>query len=281
MMWDEVQGDVDNSLWFEVYSHALQRVREAMRSQQWQWPKGKVREVKVSPLVRAFWEETSVELTTSCTRLCWELPLRGVFRRRERGAISHAITFLDNMAVCVPMLDAWDQFVWPPSVAMPWAATEVEQYDYHHGNAVDLGAVMLVMEFRVTDEQGAYLCVAWGLIFVGSILAYNPTRDEEEWVPTHRVTNNLSSAEERTAVALANFVPCVPQEADCIAELGACHLLGWAKDSPSEEEDDEQTQEEDDEPEGDEHEEAEGWEEEDPTDLEEQGEMGLEANPRR
>ena len=51
-------------------------------------------------------------------------------------------------------------------------------------------------------------------------------------------------------VALANFVPCVPQEADCIVELGARRLLGWAKDSPSEEEDDEQTQEENDEPEG-------------------------------
>ena len=32
MMWDEVQGEVDNSLWFEVYSHALQRVREAVHS---------------------------------------------------------------------------------------------------------------------------------------------------------------------------------------------------------------------------------------------------------
>ena len=65
-------------------------------------------------------------------------------------------------------------------MAVPWATTEVEQYDYHHRNAVDLGTVMLVMEFRVTDEQGAYLCVALGLIFVGSILAYNPTRDEAE-----------------------------------------------------------------------------------------------------
>ena len=111
MMQEEVQGMVDNSLWFEVYSCALQRVREAAHSRQWQWPKGKVREVGVSPLVRVFLEETSVELAASCTRLCWELPLRGVFRRRERGAISHAITFLGDMAVHVSTLDAWDQFV--------------------------------------------------------------------------------------------------------------------------------------------------------------------------
>ena len=72
------------------------------------------------PLVRAFWEETGIELAASCTKLCWELPLRGVFRRRERGAISHVITFLDDVAMHVPSLDAWDQFVWPLGVAMPW-----------------------------------------------------------------------------------------------------------------------------------------------------------------
>ena len=41
MMQEEVLGKVDDSLWFEVYSHTLQRVREAMCSQQWQWPKGR------------------------------------------------------------------------------------------------------------------------------------------------------------------------------------------------------------------------------------------------
>ena len=184
------------------------------------------------------------------------------------------------MAVHVPTLDARDQFVWPPSVAMPRAAAEVEQYGYHCRNAMDLGAVMPVTKFRVTNEEGAYLCAAQGLIFKGSILAYNPARDEADWVPTHGVTNDLSWVEERMAVVLANFVPCIPQEVDHITELGAHRLLGWADDSPSEE-DDEQTQEEEDEPEGDEHEEAEEWEEEDPADLEEQGEMGLEADPWR
>ena len=233
----------------------------------------KVWEVKVSPLVRAFWEATGVELATSCTRLCWELPLRGVYRRRERGTISHVITFLDNLAVCVPTLDAWDQFVWPPSVAVPWATTEVEQYGYCRRNAMDLGTVMPAMEFRVTDKEGAYSCAEWGLIFEGSILAYNATRDEAEWVPTHRVTNDLSWAEERMAVMLANFVPMSPRRRTASQNLRPTCLLGWADDSPSEE-DDEQTQEEEDEPEGNEHKEAEEREEE-------QGEMGLGADPWR
>ena len=275
-------------LWFEAYSHALQRVREAVHSQRWQWPKGKAWEVKVSPLVRVFWEATGVELATSCTRLCWELQPRGVYRMRERGTISHSMTVLDDLAVHVPMLNTWDQLVWPASVAMPWTATEVEQYGYHHGNTVDLGTVMLATEFRTTDEEGAYLCAARGLIFEGSILAYNATRDEAEWVPTCGVTNDLSWAEERTVVMLANFVPCIPQELDHIAGLGACCLLGWADNSPLEE-DDEQTQEEEDEAEGDEHDKTEGdehdkaeeREEEDQADLEEQGEIGLGADPWR
>ena len=65
MMWDKVQGEVDNLLWFEAYSSTLQRVREAVHSWRWQWPKGKVWEVAVSPLVRVFWVETGIEPTAS------------------------------------------------------------------------------------------------------------------------------------------------------------------------------------------------------------------------
>ena len=87
-------------------------------------------EIGVSPLVRVFWEETGVELTTSCIKLSWELPPWGVFRRRERGVVSHAVTFMDDVAMHIPSLNAWDQFVWPPEVAMLWATMEVEQYGY-------------------------------------------------------------------------------------------------------------------------------------------------------
>ena len=185
-----------------------------------------------------------MEPATSCTRLCWELQLRVVFRRRERGAVSHAITFLGNVAVRTPMLDAWDQFIWLPIVAIPWSATQAEQYGYHCGNAVDLGAVMPAMEFRVTDEEGTYLCAACSLVFEGSILAYDPTRDEAEWVPTRGVANDLSWTEERMVVMLAIFVPHAGQEADHITELGT-HHLAWTDDSSSEEEGEEMQEEDD------------------------------------
>ena len=244
MMRDEVRGDMDNSLWFEVYSCALQRVGEAMSGWQWRWPKGKAQEIVVSPLVRAFWEEMGVEPAASCTRLCWELQPRVVFRRRKRGNVSHVITFLDDMAVHTPTLDAWDKFVWPPIAAIPHSTTQAKQYGYRHGNAIDLGTVMPAEEFRVTNVEGAYLCAVRGLIFKGSILVYDPTRDEVEWVPTCGVANNLSWAEERMAVVLANFVPRAGQEADRITELGA-HRLAWTDDSSSEEEGEEMQEEDD------------------------------------
>ena len=58
-------------------------------------------------------------------------------------------------------------------------------------------------------------------MFEGSILAYNPAKNEAEWVPAHGLTNDLTWAEERSAVALANYVPHIPEEAARIVRLGA------------------------------------------------------------
>ena len=188
-----------------------------------------------------------------------------------------------DVAVCVPSLDAWDQFVWPPGAAVPRATTEVEQYGNCHGQAVDLGPIMLATQFRVTDEAGTYLCVAWTLVFEGSILAYNLARDEAEWVPTCGVANDLSWVEEKSAVALVNYVPHVSQEAAHIAGLGARRLVSWPDSSSDKQEEDEQ--EEDDEEE-DEHEETEEQGEVGPESPSggmtlEQGETEQEAEPRK
>ena len=128
---------------------------------------------------------------------------------------------MDELAIWVPRLDAWDQFIWPPAPAVQWALTEAEPYGYCRGQAVDLGPVMPAVQLRVTDETGTYLCAVRALVFEGSVLAYNPTRDEAEWVPAHGLANDLTWAEERSAVALANYVPHVSQEVAQIARLGA------------------------------------------------------------
>ena len=41
------------------------------------------------------------------------------------------------------------------------------------------------------------------------------------------VANNLSWAEEKSAVALANYVPHISQEGACIVRLGAPCLVIW------------------------------------------------------
>ena len=139
---------------------------------------------------------------------------------------------MDELAVWVPSLDA--------STPM-----EAEQHGYHHSQAIDLGPVMPAMQFRVTDEVGTYLCVVQALVFKGSVLAYNPARDEAEWGPTCGLTDDLTWAEEKSAMALANYVPRIPQEATRIARLGAHRLMSWLADSSmSEEEEEEQEEEE-------------------------------------
>ena len=172
-------------------------------------------------------------------------PPRGIFQKRERGPVAYAITFVDELAIRVPSLDAWDQFIWPLAAARLWALTEAEQYGYHRGQAVDLGPVMSVVQLRVTDEVGTYLCVARALVFKGSILAHNPARDEVEWVPARGLANDLTWAEERSAVALANYVPCVSQEVARIARLGAHRLVSWPADSSTSEEEGEEQEETD------------------------------------
>ena len=67
---------------------------------------------------------------------------------------------------------------------------------------------------------------------------YNPTLNEAEWVPVHGLANDLSWAEERSAMALANYVPCTPVEVAQITRLGAGRIVSCPSDdsSPSVEE---------------------------------------------
>ena len=222
---DKVVEGVGEIHWFVAYSQTLQWVGEAAHGQKWEWPAGEALEVKVSPLVHAFWEETGTNLTMACIKLCWEHSPRAIFCKGEEGPVAHVITLLDELAVWAPSLDASDQFVWLPAAAIPRALTEAEPYGYCCDQAVDLRPVMPVPQFRVTDEVGTYLCMARALVFKGSILAYNPTKNEAEWVPAHGLTNVLTWAEERSTVTLANYVPHIPEEAAWIMRLGVHRLV--------------------------------------------------------
>ena len=120
-----------------------------------------------------------------------------------------------------------------PLMAIPRTLTEAESYGYCQGQAVDLDPVMLAVQFQVMEEGGTYLCTARALVFEGSILAYNPALNEAEWVPACGLANDLSWAEERSAVALANYVLCTTVQAAQIARLGAGQVVSCAGDHSS------------------------------------------------
>ena len=233
---EEVVEGVGEPHWLVAYSCALQWVGEAACGQKWEWLAREALEVKVSPLVHAFWEETGTDLTVACVKLCWKPAPRAIFHKREEGPVAHIITFLDELVVWVPSLGAWDQLVWPPTVAILQAITEVELCGYCHGQVVDLSPVMPAAQFRVTDEAGTYLCIARALVFEGSVLTYNPAKNKAEWVPARGLTNDLTWAEERSTVALANSVQCISNEAARITRLGSRQLVSWPKDSSMSEE---------------------------------------------
>ena len=172
---EEMEGGVGDPHWFVAYSHALQWVGEVAHRKNWEWPRKEALEIKASPLVCAFWRKTSMDLMVASVKLCWEPTPRALCHQRDNGPITHIINYLDKLAVHIPTLDAWDQMVWPTVVAIPCTLTEAELYGYCWGQAVDLGLVMLVAQFWVMEEGGAYLCTVRALVFEGSILAYNPT----------------------------------------------------------------------------------------------------------
>ena len=79
-------------------------------------------------------------------------------------------------------------------------------------------------------KKGTYLCTTRALVFEGSILVYNPTLNEAEWVPMRGLANDLSWTKERSVVALANYVP---EEAESIARLGAGRVMSCPGDDSS------------------------------------------------
>ena len=241
IMDEEAAGGVGEPHWFVAYSCTLQQVGEAARGRKWEWPRMEALEIKASPPVLAFWHETGMDLTMASVKLCWEPTPRALYHQRDNGPTTHVISYLDELAVCIPTLEAWDQMVWPTMAAIPCALTEAELYGYCQGQVVDLSPLMPAAQFQVMEEGGAYLCTARALVFEGSILTYNPTLNEAEWVLACGLANDLSWAEERSAVALANYVLPAPAEAAQIARLRAGRIVSCPGDDSSASTEEEET----------------------------------------
>ena len=197
---------------FMAYSHALQQVGEVVHGRKWEWTRREALEVKASPLVCTFWHEMGMDLMVASIKLCWEPIPRALYHQRESGPTTHIITYLDELAACIPSLDVWDQMVWRTMAAIPHALTEAELYGYCRGQVVDLSPMMPVAQFQVTEEGGAYLCTARALVFKGSILAYNPTMNAAEWVPVYGLANDLFLGQREVCCGLGKLCTMHPSK---------------------------------------------------------------------
>ena len=215
-----------------AYSHMLQWVGEVACGRKWE-SRREALEIKASPLVHAFWHETDVDLMMASVKLCWEPAPRALYHQRDNGPTTRVLTYLDELAAHIPTLESWDQMVWPIMVVIPCALTKAESYGYCWGQAVDLGPVMPAVQFQVMEEGGTYLCTVRALVFEGSILMYNPTLNEAEWVPVCGLASDLSWAKERSAVALANYVPHASMEMAQTARLGAGRVVSCPSNDSS------------------------------------------------
>ena len=215
---EEAERGMGEPHWFMAYSCMLLQVGEVANRRKWE-ARREALEVKASPLVHAFWHKTDVDLMMVSIKSCWEPAPRTLHHQRKNGPTTHVISYLNELVVYVPTMEAWDQMVWPTTAAISCVPTEADSYGYCWGQAVDLSPVIPAVQFCVTEERGTYLCTTRALVFKGSILTYNPALNEAKWVPVHGLANDLSWAEERSAVALANYVPYTPMEAERIARL--------------------------------------------------------------
>ena len=104
--------------------------------------------------------------------------------------------------------------MWPTTVVIPHVPTEAKSWLLSGPSSGSRPC-----NAHSAEEGGTYLCTMRALVFEGSILMYNPTLNEAEWVPVCGLANDLSWAEERSAVALANYVLHASVEAAQIARL--------------------------------------------------------------
>ena len=137
----ETEGGWGEPHWLVAYSCALQRVGEAAHERKWEAQQESL-EVKVSPLVRAFWHETDEDLMRVSIKHCWGPTPRTLHHQRDNGSTTHAISYLDELAFCRLTSEAWDELVWLPMAATLRVPTKAESYGYCRGQVVDLGPVM-------------------------------------------------------------------------------------------------------------------------------------------
>ena len=87
---------------------------------------------------------------------------------------------------------------------------------------MDLGGTLPPpLRFHITDPNGEFICVVQGLLFKGSILAYDLATNSAEWISVRGTVNDLSPVEDASAWELSNItIPDPPEDAPQIDHFG-------------------------------------------------------------
>ena len=167
--------------WTEAYACTLQCIGEAAVGQSWTAPSHSFLPA-ISALVEAFIGMIGPKVKSSQVLDCWaNLPQR-IPKQGCKGPCAAVIDCLNELTVWRPLCKAWDEFSWPEPPVSPTGDIKLT---YIQGCIVDMGVCMLPMWFHVNDEAGEFLGYAWGLLFEGTILVYDPSTNKTEWVLVH------------------------------------------------------------------------------------------------
>ena len=91
----------DHTPWPFAYTCALQHVGEAMEGRMW-CPSGVHFTPQISLLVDAFIEKTGAELIELDIASCWGQLPEEVLHQKDKGLLVDVISYLDELAQCIP-----------------------------------------------------------------------------------------------------------------------------------------------------------------------------------
>ena len=120
---------------------------------------------------------------TSWGWLCWSEPPKTIPLQRGKGAFTHVISYLENLAQHLPTRKVWDELVCLPPSAVPCTPYQSRHLSYIQGQVMELGPALPSTQFYISQPGRQFVCAAWGLLFEGSMLAYDPVSNEAEWIP--------------------------------------------------------------------------------------------------
>ena len=141
------------------------------------------------------------------------MPATKVLLQKQDGLFTDEIAYLDALAQHVPARKAWDELVFPAPLTEPSMPCKSNHLGYILGYTVDLGGALPPLRFRITEPSGKCVGVAYGLLFEGNVLTYDPTSNNAERILVWGTVNDLSPTEDSSAQELSNItLPDSPKD---------------------------------------------------------------------